>query len=120
MKLVNRISVIVTPRPALHQWLQSINIDELPSLQELQAEASCYLIEEPEQEQPLAQLLAQLITEHHQNIWQNELSFWDEFLDHAPTLENVAMFATWFEVQLSGLTFDMAKQPLMVASVDQL
>ncbi|NRA62281.1 MAG: hypothetical protein HRU25_15565 [Psychrobium sp.] len=119
MKLVNRISLIVTPRPALHQWLLQIDAQDLPSLEELQSEASCYLIEEPTQEQPLHELLTSLVTQHHQQIWQNELSFWDEFLDHAPALDNVKMFKTWFDISLSGLTFDLAQQPLMVASVDE-
>lgn len=118
MKFVNRISLIVTPRQPMHQWLLDGGFEDVPSFIELSSESSCYLVDEPESEQELALILEQLIEKHHIQIWHSELSVWDEFLDTAPKLDNPEQFNQWFSVALSGLTFDLAKTPLMVADVE--
>jgi DNA-binding MurR/RpiR family transcriptional regulator len=117
MKFLNRIALVITPKQPMCDWIASFD-DAAPTLAELQQESSSYLIDEPEQEQPLDQLLEQLISEHYQNISRNEFAVWDEYLDHAPTHFDQAQFCQWFSVQLSGLTFDLAKQQLMSADVD--
>ncbi len=118
MKFVNRISLIITPKQPMHQWLVDSGFEDVPSLLELTGESSCYLVDEPEQEQPLDTLIEQLIQSHYTTIWQSELSVWDEFLDLAPQLSDSTQFKQWFNVKLSGLTFDLATAPLMLADVE--
>lgn len=120
MKLVNRISLIITPRLVMHQWLLDSQFENVPSFAELSQESSCYLLDEPTEEQPLDELLAQLIEKHYQSIWHSELSVWDEFGDHTPELIDSTQFNAWFEVKFSGLTFDLATQRLLVAAVDNI
>lgn len=103
----------------MHQWIQTVAPQEAPSFEDLMNESSCYLIDEPEMESPLNELISQLINTHYQTIWQNELTVWDEYLDHKPSIMNESEFKKWFNVTLSGLTFDLAKSPLMTASVEQ-
>jgi len=118
MKFVNRISLIITPKQPMHQWLVDNGIDDIPSFIELSSESSCYLVKEPENELPIDQLLAQLIAEYSAQIWRSELSVWDEFADHTPILRDNDQFTQWFSVSLSGLTFDLADTALMVADVE--
>lgn len=120
MKFVNRIAIIITPRQPMHQWLTTHEFDDIPSLSELSSESSCYLVDEPAQEQPLDELLSQLLQRHGQNIWQSELGVWDEFGDNTPALKDQEQFNLWFDARISGLTFDLAKQPLMVANVNDM
>lgn len=120
MKLINRIALIITPKQPMLDWIVSFSDETAPTLAELQQESSTYLIDEPEQEQPLAQLLSQLTAEHYQQIWHSELMIWDEFLDNSPTDLSQSQFENWFNVSLSGLTFDLASQKLMVADVDTI
>jgi len=117
MKFVNRISLIVTPQQPMHQWLIDTKFEGVPSYSELSSESSCYLIEEPTEEQPLDELIAQLISLHSNAIWHSELSVWDEFGDDTPPLRDSEHFKQWFNIALSGLTFDLANQPLLVADV---
>lgn len=118
MNFVNRISLIVTPQMPMHQWVISVVGDEAPSLEEMMAESSCYLLDEPAEEVDLQVLINQLISDNFLTIWHNELSVWDEFLDNKPPTLTIEQFQQWFSVNLSGLTFDLASQPLMVANVE--
>lgn len=120
MKLINRIALIITPKQPMLDWVASFSNETLPSLAELQQESSTYLLDEPEQEQPLDQVLAELTAKHYRQIWQSELSVWDEYLDNSPSDLSPAQFENWFEIRLSGLTFDLASQKLMVADVDSI
>lgn len=102
----------------MHQWVISVVGDEAPSLEEMMAESSCYLLDEPAEEVDLQVLINQLISDNFLTIWHNELSVWDEFLDNKPPTLTIEQFQQWFSVNLSGLTFDLASQPLMVANVE--
>lgn len=118
MNLVNRISLIITPKEPMYLWIKDTSPDEAPTFEELISESSCYLIEEPTEDAEIDTLTQQLITMHFQAIWRNELGVWDEYLDNAPANLSLTLFNDWFKVSLSGLTFDLAKQPLLIASVD--
>lgn len=118
MKFVNRISLIITPRDTTHQWLVSNEFEDVPSLEELSSESSCYLVDEPQQEQPLSQLIDQLLELHGPAIWHSEFGVWDEYQDHSPQYQSSTQFKQWFDVSISGLTFDLSTEPLMVANVD--
>lgn len=118
MKLINRIALIVTPQQPLLDWITGFSDESLPSLSELQQESSTYLLDEPVQEQQLDKLLLQLTAQHYQQIWDSELAIWDENLDHRPQDFTLDHFKMWFKVSLSGLTFDLGKQKLMVADVN--
>ena len=118
MNFVNRISLIVTPKPLMHQWVADVAADEAPTLEEMTAESSCYLLDEPQEDCDIAELTATLIEQNFLKIWQNELSVWDEYLDNVPNDMSQTQFNQWFDVKLSGLTFDLANEPLLVAKVD--
>jgi len=118
MNFVNRISLIVTPKQPMHQWISSIAQDETPSFEEISNESSCYLLDEPTQAVDIAQLKTTLIAQHYLTIWNSELSIWDEYLDAAPQNMTQESFNQWFNVSLSGLTFDLATEPLLIAPVN--
>ena len=120
MKFVNRIALVIKPRQPLLDWICSFDAEEAPTLDELRNEASLYLLDEPTEEMPQAELLAQLIDAHYEDIFASELAIWDEFGDHAPAQRDRDTFQLWFDVSLSGLTFDLAKAPLMRADVDAM
>lgn len=118
MNFVNRISLIITPKIAMHQWIVDTLKSQYPTFEELSNESSCYLFEEPTQDVDISNLKQSLITNNFQKIWENELSVWDEFQDNFPTHMNEQTFKQWFNVTLSGLTFDLSKTPLMTAPVE--
>jgi len=104
----------------MHQWLIDNQLDGVPTFDELSNESSCYLIEEPQEELELQEMLAQLISQYSEKIWRSELAVWDEFGDFSPVLRDSAHFSEWFNVSLSGLTFDLAETNLLVADVEGL
>lgn len=118
MNFVNRISLIITPKKPMHQWIVDTIKSEYPTFEELSNESSSYLFAEPTEEVDISTLKQLLIAENFQKIWTNELSVWDEFQDNSPVDMNEATFKLWFDVTLSGLTFDLAKDSLMTAPVE--
>ena len=115
MNFINRISLIITPKKPMHQWIETLVPNNPPSFEELSSESSCYLLDEPTQETKISELKKTLIKEHFLTIWKSELSIWDEYLDKLPDAMTEIEFNLWFNVSFSGLTFDLANEPLLIA-----
>ena len=118
MNFVNRVSLIITPKEPMYQWIKSVAQEDAPSFDEISNESSCYLLDEPMQAAEISELKKALINQYFLTIWKSELSIWDEYLDKQPDSMNEDTFTQWFNVTFSGLTFDLASEPLLVAPVN--
>lgn len=120
MNFVNRVSLIITPKQSMYEWIKTVAQDDAPSFEEISNESSCYLLDEPDQNVEISQLKQMLVTQYFLTIWKSELSIWDEYLDKIPENMNEETFNEWFNVCFSGLTFDIASEPLLLAPVNQI
>ncbi|MCW8885534.1 MAG: hypothetical protein OQK12_09805 [Motiliproteus sp.] len=112
---------MVRPRQPYVDWVNGLDaettgLEQSMSLEQHQSEGRVYLIEEQQQPQSADNLLESC---WHQ-IWENELRGWDEFGDDWPTIEGLEQFLQWFDVEPQLLTFDLAKEPLMVADMESM
>lgn len=114
MKLLNRSAFVVRPRQALADWVARVAPQDALPLEKLRREGTVYLIDEVAEEAGFEQALAA----GWQAIFENELSAWDEFGDDWPAPLSRALFEQWFELEPQVLAFDLARQPLMRASLE--
>jgi len=121
MKLINRSSFTLLAKAPFAQWVASLEGKiseeegyELLSLEQLREAGSVYLIDEVVQEEDFDQLLL----EHWQKMFENELSAWDEYADYWPSL-SFDLFAQWFELQANLMSFDLSQEPIMTARMSE-
>ncbi len=75
------------------------------------AEGTLYLIDEVFSEADFDKAIAR----HWRQMFENELSAWDEFGDHWPGSLNQALFAAWFELKPQLMAIDLSTEPLLLA-----
>jgi hypothetical protein len=121
MKLINRSSFNLLAKAPFAQWIASLEGKisqeqgyELLSLEQLREAGSVYLIDEVVQEEDFDQLLL----EHWQKMFENELSAWDEYADYWPSL-SFDLFTQWFELQANLMSFDLSQEPIMTAKMSE-
>lgn len=116
MHLLNRSILVLSPKQAYLDWVQSLPLDvaEKPAdLAELQLQTATYLIDEIEQE---SQLVSAVETSWR-DILSNELSVWDEFQDESPQMSR-ALFDDFFTVRVQLVVADASKSTLLRADLD--
>ena len=119
MKLINRSSFTLLAKAPFANWVATlegkISVDdgyELLSLAQLRESGSVYLIDEVAQEQDFDTLF----TSSWQQMFENELSAWDEFGDYWPEI-NIELFRQWFDCQENLMSFDLCKDQMMSAKI---
>jgi len=114
MRLINRSGISIKPKAPFHEWLLAGSEEPVPSLEELRCESNVYLFDEVDSEEEF--VLA--IEKHWREVFENELSAWDEFEDFWPKPLSLALFKAWFDVDLQLMSFDLSDQPLMRANLE--
>lgn len=121
MKLLNRSAFVVLPCQPFVDWTNNLNVDadglhQSLSLEEQRREGTVYLIDEVSSEADFEKAL--------QNSWltifQSELSAWDELGDHWPHELTFETFQQWFDVHHQIMALDLSKQPLMLATLEDI
>ncbi|WP_067864175.1 hypothetical protein [Neptuniibacter marinus] len=121
MKLLNRSAFVVLPREPFANWTNSLDVDadglhQCLSLEEQRREGTVYLIAEVSSEADFSKALeAQWL-----QIFQNELSAWDELGDYWPHELTYESFKQWFDVYPQIMAIDLSSLPLMMANLDEL
>ncbi len=121
MKLLNRAAFALLPRQPFADWVSALPADtsQAPdqdtSLAGLRAEGTLYLIDEVFSEADFDAA----IQRHWQQMFENELSAWDEFADHWPAELSPALFDSWFELQPQLMAIDLSSSPLLLAPLQE-
>ena len=120
MKLINRSSFTLLATAPFSLWVASlegkISIEdgyEKLSLEQLREAGSVYLIDEVAQESDFVEIL----NSNWQQMFENELSAWDEFGDYWPVMSH-DLFGQWFEIQTNVMTFDLSQEAVMTAQLN--
>ncbi|WP_415895843.1 hypothetical protein ACMXYW_10635 [Neptuniibacter sp. QD48_55] len=121
MKLLNRSAFVVLPRQPFADWTNSLDVDadglhQCLTLDEQRREGTVYLVDEVSTEEDFSKALEA----HWQSIFESELSAWDELGDHWPREISFANFQEWFDVYPQIMALDLAKQPLMMANLEDV
>lgn len=121
MKLLNRSAFVVLPRQPFADWTNSLDVDadglhQCLTLDEQRREGTVYLIDEVSSEADFAAALENRWLE----IFQNELSAWDELGDYWPLELNLETFRQWFDVYPQIMALDLSQQPLLMATLDDV
>ena len=120
MKLLNRSSVTLLAKAPFAEWVMQLPLDDEQMEAPVSADVLCqegnvYLISEVDSEADFQQALQR----HWRQMLENELSAWDEFGDHWPDL-SYELLCDWFEIKHQIMTFDLAEDTLLVASLEDL
>lgn len=119
MKMLNRSAISVRLRQPFVDWINSLedSAGEQVSLEEVNQEATTYLIPELEDEEALDDL----IEERYLDLLENELFSWEEDESLWPGDIDRALFDEFVEVELSFMVFDLDDQaPLLSQVLDEV
>ncbi|UTW13604.1 hypothetical protein [Marinobacterium rhizophilum] len=121
MKLLNRAAFALLPRQPFADWVGSLPADVAQesdpdtSLAALRAEGTLYLIDEVFSETDFDAA----VQRHWRQMFENELSAWDEFADHWPAGLSIELFDGWFELQPQLMAIDLSSSPLLLAPLQE-
>ncbi|MBE0505731.1 MAG: hypothetical protein IBX50_03310 [Marinospirillum sp.] len=119
MKMLNRSAISVRLRQPFVDWINSLedSAGEQVSLEEVNQEATTYLISELEDEEALDDL----IEERYLDLLENELFSWEEDEALWPDDIDRALFDAFVEIELSFMVFDLDDQaPLLSQVLDEV
>ena len=121
MKLLNRSAFVVLPKQPFVDWTNGLDLDEPEfqqhlTLEEQRQEGTVYLVDEVESEEDFKKHL----TENWQQIFENELSAWDEMADCWPSTLSLEIFHKWFDLYPQVMALDLSRQPLMTADLNEI
>ena len=114
MKFINRCVVTLKPKPALIEWVKSLNDVEIPEVWDF--EGGSYLLDEHETEETL---LADIQTKANAML-ENELSVWTEDEVLWPVQRDYALLEQWFNIYIAIAGFDLGEETLLRADVADL
>lgn len=119
MKMLNRSAISVQLKQPFVDWINSLDEsgDEQVTLDEVNLEATSYLIPELEDEEALEDL----IDERYLELLENELFSWEDDENLWPRDMDRALFDAFLEIKLSFMVFDLDEQaPLLAQVLDEV
>jgi len=118
MKMLNRSAITVKLTQDFVDWINGLEDDsEQLTLQDVNEEATVYMIPEIEDEAQLNEM----VQEHYLNILENELKSWEEDETQWPEKLSIALFERFLQIDPSVMVFDLDyNNGLQVASIDDL
>lgn len=119
MKMLNRSAISIQLRQPFVDWINSLDEsgDEQVTLDEVNLEATTYLIPELEDEQGLEEL----IDERYFELLENELFSWEDDQNLWPGDMDRALFDEFLDIKLSFMVFDLDQQaPLLAQVLDEV
>lgn len=112
MKAVNRSALLVAAKPPFYEWARSLGVQD--DLEDDSLDPTIYLIDTFDDEDELTELLSQSYDE----IFQLELSVWEEDDSLWPEDRSFDTFLDWFDVIPSRLALDIAEGALEREDLD--
>lgn len=118
MKMLNRSAITVKLSQDFVDWINNLDDDsETLTLQDVNEEATVYLIPEIEDEEQLNEM----VQEFYLNILENELKSWEEDESQWPAELSIELFERFLTIDPAVMVFDLDfSNRLQAASVDDL
>lgn len=119
MKMLNRSAISIQLKQPFVDWINSLDEseNEQVTLEEVNLEATSYLIPELEDEGALEAF----IDERYFELLENELLSWEDDDSFWPADMDKALFDAFLDVKLSFMVFDLDEQaPLLATVLDEV
>lgn len=118
MKMLNRSAISIQLKQPFVDWINSLDEEgEQVTLEEVNLEATTYLIPELEDEDALEVF----IDERHFELLENELLSWEDDDSYWPADMDRTLFDEFLDVKLSFMVFDLDEQaPLLATVLDEV
>lgn len=100
MRSVNRVAIVVRPKPAFFDWAQSLEGDPADDMEPW---CSVYLVEASEDDEPSATL-----RRHFGEVFEEQLHAWHTDEANWPMRRTLAMFQEWFDVAVGDMVIDLS------------
>ncbi|MRI31389.1 hypothetical protein EOPP23_00100 [Endozoicomonas sp. OPT23] len=113
MKFVNRCVVSLKPKQPFIDWATGLGT-ELP--EDWSLEGGAYFLDEQETEEGIHQIVAH----HAVDMFENELSAWEEDHGRWPEKRDIDALKEWFDLHISVAGFDIGEESLMTADLADL
>lgn len=110
MKLINRCVLILKPTEKMLDWINSVGEgSDKMTLEEAQDMTNAYLLpdfEDDEEQSSYIRSRAKKLFEHELESWCIDPGKW-------PFTRNHKAFMEWFQVEVSHMVFDLAREPIV-------
>jgi len=108
MNKINRMAVVVLPREALIDWVNTVDPDHPVWFDSISDRGNVYLIPEFE----AIEDAEDWVEDHYEDIFRNELMDWVADEDRWPPELTFEMFLEWFDLLFDVVAFDMVNEPI--------
>jgi hypothetical protein len=107
---IDRSLMVVRPKQAFFDWVQSVNYEPNLTLARVRDDPSAYLIPELMEDSEEATILEWC----YEGVFEAELEAWYTDTELWPRERNLKMFLEWFEVEFHSLVCDLLDTPIQV------
>lgn len=114
MYFVDRTAVVLKPSNRFLEWLKSIDAN-LPDLTVEQLRTNCSVFLVPEFDEP--EKVVAYFDERYQQIFEAELSGWEEDKSKWPNDLSLKTFWEFFDVEIHDMVLDMEEADLNITPV---
>lgn len=119
MQLIERTAVVLKPTETFLNWLKQNDVlDTLPDLSLTQLRSNCSVFLVPEFEEP-EQAVA-YFDERYVEIFEAELSAWDDDRQNWPADRSLQAFWTFFDLEIHDTVVDLDDTPEREPSIDNM
>lgn len=100
MRSINRVAIVVSPKPAFFDWAAGLEggVGESPT-----SWCSVYLAESSEDEEP-----EKTLERHFKQVFEEQLEGWHTRKADWPSPRTFAMFQEWFDADIGDLVLDLS------------
>ena len=105
MRSVNRVAIVVRPKPAFFDWARSLEGDSL-GIPEIWC--SAYLVDEIDEVN-----LQSILKRHFRDIFEEQLGSWITDDTLWPSRRTFEMFEEWFEAVVADMVLDLSETEII-------
>lgn len=105
MRSINRVAIVVRPKPAFFEWAGSLQGERVENPE---IWCSVYLVEASEHDEP-----RETLKRCFEDVFEEQLGSWHTRAADWPSPRTFAMFCDWFDAEVGDLVFDLSEdEPL--------
>lgn len=104
MRSVNRVAIVVRPKPAFFDWARSLEGD---SLGNPEIWCSAYLVDETDEGDLLT-----IVNRHFHDVFVEQLGSWITDDTLWPSPRTFEMFQEWFEAVVADMVLDLSENAI--------
>jgi hypothetical protein len=100
MRSINRVAIVVRPKPAFFEWARTLDCAKIDSPVNW---TSVYLVDASDDEAP-----EKTLQRHFKQVFEEQLESWHTRNADWPSPRTFAMFQEWFDAEIGDLVLDLS------------